>query len=201
MNGRVSTVDGMPPLWRTSCARCRAPSSRLRPRVSTALARALGLPSSVLVGAAASVSSDTAKRARSRLFASSSTSSTTPSTASGVDQVGLQEAPVDRVVAPRRVGEALVAGFRGDVAASGQHLEELAQRRPSVVAGDDARLDGHPLEQPTERRGHLPAGQADERVGAEHHRIGRIERIGDANGRHVGLGGLGGHGGSPVVTW
>ena len=46
-----------------------------------ALASALGLPSSVLVGAAASVSSVMAKRARSRLFASSSTSSTTSSSA------------------------------------------------------------------------------------------------------------------------
>ena len=118
----------------------------------------------------------------------------------GVDEVRLQEAPVDRVVAPRRVGEALVAGFRGHVASSGQHLEQLAhgvQRR----GGDDARFDGHPLEQSTQRRGHLPAAQSDQRVGAQHHRIRRIERIGDRNGRAVGRGGLGGHGGSPVVTW
>src|SRR6266508_424782 len=61
VNGRLSTVDGMPPLRRRSRARWRAPAMRLRPRVSTALASALGLPSSVLVGAAASVIRDRAK--------------------------------------------------------------------------------------------------------------------------------------------
>jgi hypothetical protein len=77
VNGRVSTVAGIPPLRRTSWAMWRKPVSTLRPRVWTAFASALGLPSKVLVGASASVSSDTAKRARSRLFASRATSWTT----------------------------------------------------------------------------------------------------------------------------
>jgi hypothetical protein len=78
VNGRPSTVEGMPRLRRASCRKCRAPVTRLRPRVATALLSAPGFPTSVLVGATASVNSERAKRARSRLFASISTSSTSP---------------------------------------------------------------------------------------------------------------------------
>ena len=118
---------------------------------------------------------------------------------SGLDEICLEEAPVAGVVAPCRVDEALVAGFRGHVAPSRQYLEQLArgvQRR----GRDDGRLDGHSLEQSTQSRGHLPGAQPDEGVGAQHHRIRRIERFGDGNGRGGRLGGLGGHCGSPVVT-
>ena len=54
---------------------------------------------------------------------------------------------------------------------------------PSVVAVDDAGLDGHTLEQPSQRRRHLAAVEPDERVGAQHDGIRRIERAGGAGGR------------------
>ena len=79
-------------------------------------------------------------------------------------------APVDGV---RRAtpgwAKRLSPGSGGDVAAPDEHFEEIAAAS-SVVRGHDAGLDGDPLAQPTQRGGHLPAVEADERVGAEHDR-------------------------------
>jgi hypothetical protein len=109
----------------------------------------------------------------------------------GLDQVGLQHAPVDRVVAPSGVGEALVAGVGTDIAASDEHLEQLAQAAERGCR-HDAGLDGHTLQQSSQRGGHLAAIQADKGVGAQHDGIRRIEPAGGAGGR-VGRGSGGRH--------
>src|SRR4029453_9890363 len=80
--GRRSTWDGKPALLRRSVRRWPTPRHRLSPPVSNARLIAPGLPSSCLVGASASTRRVKAKRPRSRLFSSRSTSSTRPSRAS-----------------------------------------------------------------------------------------------------------------------
>ena len=57
------------------------------------------------------------------------------------------------------------AGVGGDIAASDEHLQQLADGAERGRRGD-AGLDSHPLQQPAQRRGHLRAAQADQRVGA-----------------------------------
>ncbi len=74
--GRGSTWDGMPPLLTRSRARFRSPLTRFWPRVWIVRLMAAGLPARVFVGAAASVSSDSAKSARSAVGRSRSDRST-----------------------------------------------------------------------------------------------------------------------------
>lgn len=64
LNAVLSTCDGIPPLLTRSSAKFLNPVRRLAPRTSIVFFNASGLPSNVFVGAKASVSAETAKRAR-----------------------------------------------------------------------------------------------------------------------------------------
>ncbi len=94
-----------------------------------------------------------------------------------VDQVGLHEPAVDRVVGPRRVGEALVALGRLHAAAADRHVGEIGASSESRRE-HQRRIDGDVPCEAGEGGGHLRAGQADEGVGAEDGWVVAIEQVG-----------------------
>src|SRR5271154_771898 len=71
-NAPGSTIEGIPPLWRTSETKLRVPRRRLAPPVSKACLIADGLLARKFVGAAALVRMFAAKRARATLASRSS---------------------------------------------------------------------------------------------------------------------------------
>ena len=171
----MSTCDGMPPLWRTSCGQVpgageQAPAPgldglghgvgvgeqevRRRQRLGEQRHRELGAI------AALGVELDLVDE---------------PVHGVALDEVRLHESTEDRVLVPRRVGEAPVAPGRGDIAAPDGDADQLGER---VDRGGDggAGLDGDALAEPGERGDDLLAGQPDERVGAEDRRIVTVER-------------------------
>jgi hypothetical protein len=159
--GRLSTVDGTPPLRRMSSARWRRPVSR------AAAARLDGL------GQRARVAGQRVRRSQ-RLdkqcqrepgaFAALGVEVDLVDQShdgSRVDQVGLHEPAVDRVVCPRRVREALVALGRLHAAAADRHVGEIGASS-ETRREHQRRIDGGVPCEPGEGGGHLRAGQADE---------------------------------------
>jgi len=89
-------------------------------------------------------------------------------------QVRLQQSAAEGVVGPGGVGEAAVGRVGRDLAAAEGDVQQLAGGGESV-ADEDAGLDGDPPEEPAESGSHLPAGEADKRVGSKDRRVVPVE--------------------------
>ena len=140
-NAPRSTIDGMPPLWRTSDRSSRRPRTRLLPPVSNARLSAAGLVGRKLVGATALVRIVVAKGAcwrPPRVVDRAPHSSTTLPTQPGGGQVGLLDAVKERVGPPRRVGEAPVALDRRDCGAAHGNLGQFAAQLRGRTGNDPA---------------------------------------------------------------
>ena len=173
------------------CERRRAGSDRASAMPSTSAA---GLPSKVFVGAAASVSNESAKRARTRLLWSRSTSSTSRSNGAALDEVRLHQPSLDGIGGPDAVDEAAVTAVGRDVGTPDRDVDELTRRVER--ARDDggglrprragrARPGNEPFGGASGRRRGWPRERGDRPAGRGPARGRRSSARGRASGKHV----------------